>query len=99
MNDIHSKGGSLAKVVYFVKSNDGNGGALRFEQFETEHIDKCWEFIRNTVHKFYSQLDSVKNDVICVATGGGSFKFESELKKLGLSVFKEDEMVILIFRV
>ncbi|KDO82398.1 hypothetical protein CISIN_1g025826mg [Citrus sinensis] len=89
-------GGSLIKVVYFLRSNGSGGsvddsgkksdpvleGRLHFAKFETSKIIDCLEFIRS------------KNLHLA---GGGAYKFADLIKeKLGVVLDKEDEMDCLV---
>ncbi|KAI3638913.1 hypothetical protein MIR68_003411 [Amoeboaphelidium protococcarum] len=92
-------GGTLAKVVHFVKNQNSaadapseqssTGGCLNFHHFETQNIEMCVDFIR--------QLASKDSGIILKATGGGSYKFAHLLEATGVKCLeKEDEMDCLI---
>ncbi|KAL1917126.1 uncharacterized protein VTP21DRAFT_4782 [Calcarisporiella thermophila] len=86
-------GGSLVKLVYFTPlPNAKNGGHLNFIKFETHHIERCIDFIRNLiVEKTLNEKPFVK------ATGGGSYLYSSKfLKELGIEFERRDEMECLI---
>ena len=45
-------GGSLAKVVYFIPNPEPNsGGRMMFEKFETDHFDRCLDFVQDLIDK------------------------------------------------
>ena len=92
-------GGSLAKVVYFLRENGNaeSGGRLHFLSFETEKIDDCIEYLRKLQSK-YDVSNGVKASNLSVhATGGGAFKFYDRIReRLGVEVQREDEMGCLI---
>ncbi|KAL1920125.1 uncharacterized protein VTP21DRAFT_1271 [Calcarisporiella thermophila] len=86
-------GGSLVKLVYFtLRPNGSEGGRLNFVKFETEHIDRCIEFIRKLLSE---RKDNEK--VVIKATGGGAYLFYDKFRnELGVEIEKEDEMECLI---
>ncbi|ODV87280.1 hypothetical protein CANARDRAFT_174354 [[Candida] arabinofermentans NRRL YB-2248] len=103
-------GGSLSKLVYFVKSNNNNnnnnneeggggGGRLNFFKIETSKIDEFIEYIKVILDKYYEHdgLLKINSNLILIATGGGSYKYYDMLKKkLNCKIQKEDEMQCLI---
>jgi pantothenate kinase len=83
-------GGSLAKIVYYTKTKTTSGGRLNFIKFETEKIDECINFLKQTMGS-----SIVKTSIM--ATGGGAHKYEQLLEKeLGVKLVKMDEMECLI---
>ncbi|KAK4981938.1 hypothetical protein LTR66_009591 [Elasticomyces elasticus] len=88
-------GGSLAKVVYF--SREEEGGRLNFLKFETDKVDVLIEFMRElqTQHK---ETNGERRRELCImATGGGAYKYYDRIKsELGVDVVREDEMECLI---
>ena len=83
-------GGSLAKLVSFIRDPNGAGGRLTFTKFETEHIDDCIGYIASLQSK-----GNVKMTIM--ATGGGAFKFYNQFKEqLAVNIIREDEMECLI---
>lgn len=90
-------GGSLAKVVYFVRKEGVQGGRLLFNRFETEDMHHCLDFLRHIIEQQQRrrQTDAPPSPILCKATGGGAYKFASHLEALGLKVEKEEEMVSL----
>ncbi|KAH8149207.1 uncharacterized protein LAJ45_06746 [Morchella importuna] len=101
-------GGSLAKLVYFSREPNGEGGKLSFKNFETERIDELIAYMGGLVNG--KRGVNIKDgegeegkgkegeDVLYVmATGGGAFKFYDEIKEaLGVEIYREDEMECLI---
>lgn len=82
-------GGSLAKIVYFTRDKNGQGGKLNFTKFETEKIHDCIEYM--------GKLITRNGDQHIMATGGGSYKFYDLMKeKLGVEITREEEMECLI---
>lgn len=87
-------GGSLAKIVYFTKNADTQGGRLNFKTFETDKIDEYMEFMRTIVT---SADGEKKKNLNIMATGGGSYKFYDLMReRLHVQVQREDEMECLI---
>jgi pantothenate kinase len=81
-------GGSLAKVVYFEKAD--KGGILHFYKYETIKIHECLEFIKQL-------FKSLTEELIIMATGGGSHKYFDLIKEeLGIELLRIDEMQTLI---
>ncbi|KAJ3213488.1 hypothetical protein HDU67_002822 [Dinochytrium kinnereticum] len=94
-NETSQKGGSLAKVVWFSKTENAPGGRLNFVKFETQKIDECVSFIRGVLEDGSSHIPKAKRMI--KATGGGAHKYYDLFKEqLGVSVHKEDEMECLI---
>jgi len=90
-------GGSLAKVVYFTREPNEQGGRLNFINFETDRIDSCIEFMAELKVKQQTLSGSEPNELCVMATGGGSYKYYDKIKKaLGVEVWREDEMECLI---
>lgn len=97
-------GGSLAKVVYFSREENGNpesGGRLHFLSFETDKIDDCIEYLRSLQSKHQAtnggDTNQKASNLSVMATGGGAFKFYDRIKeRLGVEVSREDEMECLI---
>lgn len=94
-------GGSLAKVVYFTRNQDGNGGGrLNFTKFETDKIEECIEYIGELLESRKQQQPQQNGDVVkqrIMATGGGAFKYYDLLReKLGVEVTRGGEMECLI---
>lgn len=104
-------GGSLAKVVYFSRDPNGNGGKLNFKNFETERINDLIDFMDRLMNGSESVLlpeqdESTKEEIKrkrrrdglhVMATGGGAHKFYDKLKdRLGVEIYREDEMECLI---
>ncbi|KAI5464139.1 fumble-domain-containing protein [Mariannaea sp. PMI_226] len=92
-------GGSLAKLVYFsreVGSTDP-GGRLNFQNFETERIDDCVEFMRHLRDNQLALNGSQPGELCVMATGGGAYKFYDKIREaLGVEVLREEEMECLI---
>ncbi|KAI4127851.1 MAG: hypothetical protein LQ347_004433 [Umbilicaria vellea] len=92
-------GGSLAKLVYFSREPDSKelGGRLNFLNFETDQIDRCFEFLQQLKSK-QQKLNGSKPGELCVmATGGGAYKYYDRMKEaLGVQIRREDEMECLI---
>ncbi|KAI5846330.1 pantothenate kinase [Morchella snyderi] len=90
-------GGSLAKLVYFSREPNGEGGKLSFKNFETERIDELVAYMgglvngkRGAARKEEEEEEEEEGkggkgdgeDVLYVmATGGGAFKFYDEIKE------------------
>ncbi|KAI8926678.1 fumble-domain-containing protein [Entophlyctis helioformis] len=84
-------GGSLAKVVWFSKSPETVGGRLNFVKFETQHIDRCIDFIGTLLE------ENPQAGRVIEATGGGAHKYYDLIStRLGVQIQKEDEMECLI---
>ncbi|KFA64025.1 hypothetical protein S40285_04228 [Stachybotrys chlorohalonatus IBT 40285] len=92
-------GGSLAKLVYFTREADSTdpGGRLNFQNFETDRIDDCIEFMKHLRDKQLSLNGSRLAELSVMATGGGAYKFYDKIRDaLGVDVLREDEMECLI---
>ncbi|KAL7269260.1 hypothetical protein RUND412_008084 [Rhizina undulata] len=101
-------GGSLAKLVYFTRDPNGEGGKLNFKNFETEHIDDLIDYMSRLVNgrrlKLQQQDGDQKKksggsngDLYVMATGGGAYKFYDKIREaLGVEIYREDEMECLI---
>ncbi|KAF7548093.1 hypothetical protein G7Z17_g7295 [Cylindrodendrum hubeiense] len=92
-------GGSLAKVVYFSREVDSTdpGGRLNFQNFETDRIDDCVEFMRHLRDNQLTLNGSQPGELCVMATGGGAYKFYDKIiEALGVDVLREDEMECLI---
>ncbi|KAG8854779.1 hypothetical protein FRB91_003070 [Serendipita sp. 411] len=77
------------------------GGSLNFERFETDDIESCITFIRGLIERSAElngvSLQSMRESVKIIATGGGAHRFYDLLKnELGVDVHREDEMECLI---
>jgi len=85
-------GGSLAKIVYFEKSESEDGGYIRFAKFQTSEISKSIEYI--STKKLLGLSEKRKKIKV---TGGGAHKFEADFKTAFEVEFeKMDEMKSLI---
>ena len=92
-------GGSLVKLVYFSRepNSDGLGGRLNFIKFEIDHIQKCFDFVRQLRSKQHTANGAISGGFCVMATGGGAYKYYDEMKDvLGIQVLQEDEMECLI---
>ncbi|KAH0607479.1 uncharacterized protein H6S33_002513 [Morchella sextelata] len=95
-------GGSLAKLVYFSREPNGEGGKLSFKNFETERIEELVAYMGGLVNgkrgaKEGEEGDKGEDVLYVMATGGGAFKFYDEIKEaLGVEIYREDEMECLI---
>ncbi|KAK4971219.1 hypothetical protein LTR28_013430, partial [Elasticomyces elasticus] len=88
-------GGSLAKVVYF--SREEEGGRLNFLKFETDKVDVLIEFMRELQTQHKETNGERKRELCIMATGGGAYKYYDRIKsELGVDVVREDEMECLI---
>jgi type II pantothenate kinase len=90
-------GGSLAKLVYFTREAEStdSGGRLNFQNFETDRIDDCIEFMKHLRDKKLTLNGS--SDLSVMATGGGAYKFYDKVREaLEVDVLREDEMECLI---
>ena len=68
------------------------GARLHFIKFETSQIEKCLDYVRQTLMRGDDDVMGVVNKTISV-TGGGAFKYADRIKeKLNLEVAKVDEM-------
>ena len=68
------------------------GARLHFIKFETSQIEKCLDYVRQTLMRGDDDFIGVVNKTISV-TGGGAFKYADRIKeKLNLEVAKVDEM-------
>lgn len=89
----------MAKLVYFSRELDSKelGGRLNFLNFETDQIDRCFEFLQQLKSK-QQKLNGSKPGELCVmATGGGAYKYYDKMKEaLGVQIRREDEMECLI---
>ena len=89
----------MIKLVYFsreVHSTDP-GGRLNFQNFETDRIDDCVEFMRDLRDKQLALNGSRPGELCVMATGGGAYKFYDKIREaLGVDVLREDEMECLI---
>jgi type II pantothenate kinase len=77
------------------------GGSLNFTRFETDDIDSCVQFLRALIQRSAElngvSLESMRESVKIVATGGGAHRFYDLLRdELGVDVHREDEMECLI---
>jgi type II pantothenate kinase len=92
-------GGSLAKLVYFSREAHSRepGGRLNFQNFETDRIDDCVEFMKHLCEKQMPLNGSRPGELCVMATGGGAYKFYDKVREtLGVDVLREDEMECLI---
>ncbi|KAH7176530.1 fumble-domain-containing protein [Dactylonectria macrodidyma] len=92
-------GGSLAKLVYFSREVDSTdpGGRLNFQNFETDRIDDCLEYMRHLRDNQLMLNGSQPGELCVMATGGGAYKFYDKIREaLGVNVLREDEMECLI---
>ncbi|KAH7019985.1 fumble-domain-containing protein [Ilyonectria destructans] len=92
-------GGSLAKLVYFSREVDSTdpGGRLNFQNFETDRIDDCVEYMRHLRDNQLALNGSQPGELCVMATGGGAYKFYDKIREaLGVDVLREDEMECLI---
>ncbi|KAF3912695.1 hypothetical protein ABW21_db0205997 [Orbilia brochopaga] len=99
-------GGSLAKLVYFTRDPNNEGGRLNFVNFETENIDDLIAYmgilINGQRHAQYISNGGDKNRAssnLCVmATGGGAHKYYDKICQAleGVRIYREDEMECLI---
>lgn len=90
-------GGSLAKLVYFTRDPNGNGGTLNFKNFETEKIDDLIYFMARLINGKKSQSNGSSNTLFVMATGGGAYKFYDKITtELNVEIYREDEMECLI---
>lgn len=92
-------GGSLIKLVYFsreVHSTDP-GGRLNFQNFETDRIDDCVEYMRHLRDNQLTLNGSQPGELCVMATGGGAYKYYDKIREaLGVDVLREEEMECLI---
>ncbi|KAA8901590.1 fumble-domain-containing protein [Sphaerosporella brunnea] len=89
-------GGSLAKLVYFSRDPNGEGGKLNFKNFETERIDDLIDYMDRLVHGERDK-SSRTQPLYVMATGGGAYKYFDRIQeKLGVQIYREDEMECLI---
>ncbi|KIM33036.1 hypothetical protein M408DRAFT_326702 [Serendipita vermifera MAFF 305830] len=77
------------------------GGSLNFTRFETDDIESCIHFLRGLIERSAElnrvSLESMRESVKIIATGGGAHRFYDLLKsELGVDVHREDEMECLI---
>lgn len=77
------------------------GGSLNFTRYETDDIDGCIQFLKGLIESSATlngvSLESMRQSVRIVATGGGAHKYYDILKEeLGVDVHREDEMECLI---
>ncbi|CDK26905.1 unnamed protein product [Kuraishia capsulata CBS 1993] len=96
-------GGSLSKFVYFTKDGANGGGRLNFYKVDSSRIDELIGFIKSVLVKHYDYdpdlvPEGAESDkVVIVATGGGAFKFNQQLRmRLKCRIQKEDELHCLI---
>ncbi|KAF3941418.1 hypothetical protein ABW19_dt0207372 [Dactylella cylindrospora] len=100
-------GGSLAKVVYFTRDPNNEGGRLIFTSFETENIDDCISYMAILINGQRIAADKLsngngkrghRNDLCVMATGGGAHKYYEKISRAldGVTVYREDEMECLI---
>ncbi|KAI5777378.1 fumble-domain-containing protein [Geopyxis carbonaria] len=90
-------GGSLAKLVYFTRDPNGNGGTLNFKNFETEKIDDLIYFMDSLINGDNSNSKGPTDTLFVMATGGGAYKFYDKITaKLKVDIYREDEMECLI---
>jgi type II pantothenate kinase len=71
---------------------------LNFKTFETEKIDDLIEFMDRLVHGEKERDKSTRTQPLYVmATGGGAYKYFDRIQeKLGVQIYREDEMECLI---
>lgn len=89
----------MAKLVYFSREAHSieHGGRLNFQNFETDRIDDCVEFMRHLRDKQLALNGSRPGELRIMATGGGAFKFYEKVRDaLNVEVLREDEMECLI---
>lgn len=92
-------GGSLIKLVYFSREVHSTepGGRLNFQNFETDRIDDCVEFMKHLRDKQLTLNGSEPGQLCVMATGGGAYKFYDKIRDaLGVDVLREDEMECLM---
>ncbi|KAH7158077.1 fumble-domain-containing protein [Dactylonectria estremocensis] len=94
-------GGSLAKLVYFSREVDSTdpGGRLNFQNFETDRIDDCLEYMRHLRDNQLMLNGSQPGELCVMATGGGAYKFYDKIREalgVNVNVLREDEMECLI---
>jgi type II pantothenate kinase len=89
----------LIKLVYFsreVESTDA-GGRLNFQNFETDRIDDCVEFMKHLRDTELMDNGSHPGELCVMATGGGAYKFYDKIREaLGVDVLREEEMECLM---
>ncbi|CAI6094022.1 unnamed protein product [Clonostachys chloroleuca] len=92
-------GGSLIKLVYFSREVDSTdaGGRLNFQNFETDRIDDCVEFMKHLRDTELMGNGSHPGELCVMATGGGAYKFYDKIREaLGVDVLREEEMECLM---
>uniref|UniRef100_A0A8H7NKB1 Pantothenate kinase n=1 Tax=Bionectria ochroleuca TaxID=29856 RepID=A0A8H7NKB1_BIOOC len=92
-------GGSLIKLVYFSREVDSTdaGGRLNFQNFETDRIDDCVEFMKHLRDTELMDNGSHPGELCVMATGGGAYKFYDKIREaLGVDVLREEEMECLM---
>ncbi|KAF8534219.1 fumble-domain-containing protein [Trichophaea hybrida] len=94
-------GGSLAKLVYFTRDPNGQGGKLNFKSFETEKIDELISYMDCLVNGEREKLPHatrpLDEPLYVMATGGGAYKYFDKIQEtLGVQIYREDEMECLI---
>lgn len=92
-------GGSLIKLVYFSREVHSTepGGRLNFQNFETDRIDDCVEFMKHLRDKQLTLNGSEPGQLCVMATGGGAYKFYDKIRDaLSVDVLREDEMECLM---
>jgi len=82
--------------VYFSRGAEP-GGRLNFQNFETDRIDDCIEFMKHLRDEQLTRNGSRPSELSIMATGGGAYKFYDKIREgLGVDVMREDEMECLI---
>uniref|UniRef100_A0A5K3EWZ9 4'-phosphopantetheine phosphatase n=2 Tax=Mesocestoides corti TaxID=53468 RepID=A0A5K3EWZ9_MESCO len=83
---------------YDYREHEYEGHKLCFVKFETRLIDSCLDFIRSTVLPSYSDVDRDTIRLVGRVTGGGAFKYMSNILETlsGVEIEREDEMSSLV---
>lgn len=92
--DSQRHGGAEDESLFIKDSDYGGvfGGNLRFRRLETSQIDLLFNVLRHERAMNPHEVTQWK----IFATGGGSFKYETRFKDMGIRVRKSDEMETIV---
>lgn len=89
--------------MYFTRDPNGQGGKLNFKNFETAKIDELTGYMDRLVNGVQgkptqsSESRSSGEPLYVMATGGGAYKYFDKIQdRLGVQIYREDEMECLI---
>ena len=93
-------GGSLAKIVYFSREADSTvpGGRLNFQNFETDRIGDCIEYMKHLRDKHLMLNGSTPGgaELSVMATGGGAYKYYDMIREALGVPSPEDQLAAML---